>query len=63
MSLVFAGHLILFSFLLQVAALGFVVTLAGFFSFSQNLLVDGFVILPNIPLPELLPMPPSDNGV
>ena len=49
--------------LFQVAALGLLVALAGFFSFSQNLLVDGFVTLPNIPLPTILSMPPSDNGV
>jgi hypothetical protein len=37
----------------EIPAGGFLVALAGFFSFSQNLLVDGFVTLPSIPLPEL----------
>jgi hypothetical protein len=46
----------------KVAALGLVIAVAGFFSFGQNLLVDGFVTLPSIDLPGL-PMPPSDNGV
>mmetsp|Transcript_3549 Transcript_3549/g.9789 ORF Transcript_3549/g.9789 Transcript_3549/m.9789 type:complete len:225 (-) Transcript_3549:474-1148(-) len=45
----------------EVAFLGLLVSLAGFFSFSQNLIVDGFVTLPQ--LPQLLEMPPSDNGV
>lgn len=47
----------------EIAALGLLVAVAGFFSFSQNLLVDGFVQLPDIPFPEILPMPPSDNGI
>lgn len=37
----------------EIPALGVLVALAGFFSFSQNLVVDGFVTLPNIPLPSL----------
>jgi hypothetical protein len=38
----------------EIAALGFLVSLAGFFSFTQNLLVDGFVTLPTLPeLPHL----------
>mmetsp|Transcript_21360 Transcript_21360/g.27600 ORF Transcript_21360/g.27600 Transcript_21360/m.27600 type:complete len:210 (+) Transcript_21360:105-734(+) len=47
----------------EVAFVGLLVALAGFFSFSQNLLVDGFLVLPDIDLPTILPMPPSDNGV
>jgi hypothetical protein len=38
----------------EAAALGLVVAVAGFFSFSQNLVVDGFVALPTLPsLPSL----------
>ena len=37
----------------EIAALGLLVAVAGFFSFSQNLVVDGFVTLPSIPLPTL----------
>ena len=37
----------------EIAFLGLLVSLAGFFSFSQNLVVDGFVALPSIPLPKL----------
>eukprot|EP00571_Detonula_confervacea_P010398 CAMPEP_0172302864 /NCGR_PEP_ID=MMETSP1058-20130122/4511_1 /TAXON_ID=83371 /ORGANISM="Detonula confervacea, Strain CCMP 353" /LENGTH=208 /DNA_ID=CAMNT_0013013507 /DNA_START=33 /DNA_END=659 /DNA_ORIENTATION=- len=40
----------------EAAFLGLLVALAGFFSFSQNLIVDGFVTLPNlpsIPFPQL----------
>ena len=37
----------------EIAFLGLLVSLAGFFSFSQNLVVDGFVTLPSIPLPQL----------
>jgi len=43
----------------EIPALGVLVALAGFFSFSQNLVVDGFVTLPSIPLPSI-PMPTSD---
>ena len=37
----------------EIPALGVLVAVAGFFSFSQNLVVDGFVTLPSIPLPSL----------
>lgn len=37
----------------EIPAAGVLVALAGFFSFSQNLVVDGFVTLPSIPLPSL----------
>jgi len=37
----------------EIAFLGLLVAAAGFFSFSQNLIVDGFVTLPSIPLPSL----------
>lgn len=37
----------------EIAFLGLLVAVAGFFSFSQNLVVDGFVTLPSIPLPSL----------
>lgn len=40
----------------EIAGLGLLVAIAGFFSFAQNLLVDGFVILPSLPtidLPDL----------
>lgn len=40
----------------EIAFLGLLVAVAGFFSFSQNLVVDGFVQLPNlpsIPLPQI----------
>lgn len=37
----------------EIAALGLLVAIAGFFSFSQNLVVDEFVTLPSIPLPSL----------
>jgi len=37
----------------EIAALGLLVSIAGFFSFSQNLLVDGFVSLPSVSLPSL----------
>mmetsp|Transcript_10558 Transcript_10558/g.26642 ORF Transcript_10558/g.26642 Transcript_10558/m.26642 type:complete len:249 (-) Transcript_10558:131-877(-) len=46
----------------EIPALGLLVALAGFFSFSQNLVYDGFVKLPqlpSIPLPTLpsIPLP------
>jgi hypothetical protein len=47
----------------EIAFLGLLVAVAGFFSFSQNLVVDGFVALPSINLPSLpsLPsLPPFD---
>eukprot|EP00956_Cyclotella_meneghiniana_P029852 scaffold73614_cov65-Cyclotella_meneghiniana.AAC.1 len=40
----------------EIAFFGLLVAIAGFFSFSQNLVVDGFVQLPNvpsIPLPQI----------
>lgn len=38
----------------EVAFLGLLVAVAGFFSFTQNLIVDGFVTLPSLPtLPSL----------
>jgi hypothetical protein len=37
----------------EIAFLGLLAAVAGFFSFSQNLLVDGFVTLPSIPLPSI----------
>ncbi|KAL3801807.1 hypothetical protein HJC23_001203 [Cyclotella cryptica] len=40
----------------EIAFLGLLVAVAGFFSFSQNLVVDGFIQLPNlpsIPLPQI----------
>lgn len=47
----------------EVAFLGLLVSLAGFFSFSQNLIVDGFITLPTIDLPFDLPsLPHVDYG-
>lgn len=37
----------------EIAGLGLLVAIAGFFSFAQNLLVDGFVVLPSLPSIEL----------
>jgi len=37
----------------EIAFAGLLVAVAGFFSFSQNLVVDEFVTLPSVPLPEL----------
>ena len=37
----------------EVAALGLLVALAGFFTYTQNLVVDGFVSLPSLPTLEL----------
>ena len=37
----------------EIAALGLLVSLGGFWSFSQNLVVDGFVALPSIELPSI----------
>mmetsp|Transcript_8969 Transcript_8969/g.10401 ORF Transcript_8969/g.10401 Transcript_8969/m.10401 type:complete len:215 (+) Transcript_8969:215-859(+) len=37
----------------EIAFGGLLVAVAGFFSFSQNLVVDEFVTLPSIPLPSL----------
>lgn len=42
----------------EIAAVGLLVSVAGFFSFSQNLIVDGFVTLPSLPpLPSLPDLP------
>lgn len=41
----------------EIAALGLLVAIAGFFSFSQNLVVDGFVELPSLPTVELPSLP------
>ena len=41
----------------EIPALGLLVAFAGFFSFSQNLMYDGFVKLPSIPLPTLPSLP------
>lgn len=38
----------------EIAFLGLLVAIAGFFSFSQNLVVDGFIQLPTLPS---VPMP------
>jgi hypothetical protein len=38
----------------EIAALGLLIAIAGFFSFAQNLFVDGFVSLPSLPtLPSI----------
>lgn len=39
---------------------GLLIAIAGFFSFSQNLVVDGFVTLPNLPS---LPLPQLELGL
>ncbi len=40
----------------EIAFLGLLISIAGFFSFSQNLVVDGFINLPELPeLPSILP--------
>jgi hypothetical protein len=36
----------------EIAFGGLLIAIAGFFSFSQNLIVDGFINLPSIPLPK-----------
>jgi hypothetical protein len=41
----------------EIAFLGLLVAIAGFFSFSQQLIVDGFVTLPTIDLPSLPSLP------
>jgi hypothetical protein len=41
----------------EIAFLGLMVAIAGFFSFSQILIVDGFVTLPSITLPSLPSLP------
>ena len=37
----------------EIAALGLLVAIAGFFCFTQNLVVDGFVTLPSLPSVQL----------
>jgi len=37
----------------EIAFGGLLVAVAGFFSFSQNLVVDEFITLPTVPIPEL----------
>lgn len=40
----------------EIAFGGLLVAVAGFFSFSQNLVVDGFINLPDLPqLPNIFP--------
>lgn len=40
----------------EIAFGGLLIAVAGFFSFSQNLIVDGFINLPTLPqLPSILP--------
>lgn len=39
----------------EIASLGLLVAIAGFWSFSQNLVVDGFVQLPSLPILPSLP--------
>ena len=46
----------------EIAALGLLVAVAGFFSFSQNLVVDGFVTLPSLPTIDLPQLPQVDLG-
>ena len=41
----------------EIPALGVLVAVAGFFSFSQNLVVDGFVTLPSLPSVNLPSLP------
>jgi hypothetical protein len=50
----------------EIAALGLLVAIAGFFSFSQNLLVDGFVSLPSLStfeIPEINLDGPVENSL
>lgn len=44
----------------EIAFLGLLFSIAGFFSFSQNLVVDGFITLPNLPS---LPFPELELGL
>lgn len=44
----------------EIPALGLLVAVAGFFSFSQNLVVDGFVTLPSLPTINLPSLPTID---
>jgi hypothetical protein len=43
----------------EIATLGLLVAVAGFFSFSQNMVVGGFVPLLSIPTPSPLELPSS----
>lgn len=47
----------------EAAALGLLVAVAGFFSFGQNLVVDGFVSLPTLPSLPSLPEINLDLGL
>lgn len=50
----------------EIAAVGLLVALAGFFSFAQNLVVDGFVAVPSLPaiaFPQLDLFSNSDNDL
>lgn len=44
----------------ETAFAGLLIAIAGFFSFSQNLVVDGFITLPNLPS---LPLPEMPLGL
>lgn len=44
----------------EAAFAGLLIAIAGFFSFSQNLVVDGFITLPNLPS---LPLPEMPLGL
>ena len=44
----------------EAAFFGLLIAIAGFFSFSQNLVVDGFISLPNLPS---LPLPEMPLGL
>jgi len=44
----------------EIAFIGLLVSIAGFFSFSQNLVVDGFVTLPSLPTVNLPSLPSID---
>ena len=44
----------------EAAFFGLLIAIAGFFSFSQNLVVDGFITLPNLPS---LPLPEMPLGL
>jgi hypothetical protein len=44
----------------EAAFVGLLIAIAGFFSFSQNLVVDGFLTLPNLPS---LPLPEMPLGL
>jgi hypothetical protein len=44
----------------EAAFVGLLIAIAGFFSFAQNLVVDGFITLPNLPS---LPLPEMPLGL